>query len=102
MSNPAQNHNGCSANLLQADNSRQPWVLRRNSKGSSMTINIRRFRNRLWRKFAWVPERLAQLLANLRPEGRDLGLQQVCPSCGLITPRHKRCCLECGKSLKPA
>jgi len=28
--------------------------------------------------------------------------QRICPFCGLITPREKRNCLECGKSFKPA
>ena len=34
--------------------------------------------------------------------GRDFGSQRMCPFCGLITSRRKACCLECGKSLKPA
>jgi hypothetical protein len=32
----------------------------------------------------------------------DFGSQRMCPFCGLITSRRKRCCLECGKSRKPA
>jgi len=33
---------------------------------------------------------------------RDFASQRMCPFCGLITPRRKTCCLECGKLLKPA
>ena len=32
----------------------------------------------------------------------EFASQRMCPFCGLITPRRKACCLECGKSLKPA
>jgi hypothetical protein len=32
----------------------------------------------------------------------EFASQRMCPFCGLITPRYKRYCLECGKSLKPA
>jgi hypothetical protein len=33
------------------------------------------------------------------PQVAGLRLQRMCPSCGLITPRLKASCLECGKSL---
>jgi len=42
----------------------------------------------------------AQLLAILRPEARQFQSQRMCPFCGLITPRARRCCLECGKPLR--
>jgi hypothetical protein len=32
----------------------------------------------------------------------DFASQRMCPFCGLITSRRKTCCLECGKTLKPA
>lgn len=32
----------------------------------------------------------------------DFASQRMCPFCGLITARHEICCMECGKSLKPA
>ena len=32
----------------------------------------------------------------------DFASQRMCPFCGLITPRRKSCCLECGKVLKAA
>ncbi len=50
----------------------------------------------------------AYLAASLRkrlgvtPRDGDFASQRMCPFCGLITPRHRTCCLECGKSLKPA
>jgi hypothetical protein len=33
---------------------------------------------------------------------RGFASQRMCPFCGLITSRRKTCCLECGKTLKPA
>lgn len=50
----------------------------------------------------------AYLAASLRkffkmePRDGDFASQRVCPFCGLITPRYQSCCLECGKTLKPA
>jgi hypothetical protein len=38
----------------------------------------------------------------IQPRDGDFTSQRMCPFCGLITPRHETCCLECGKSLKPA
>jgi predicted amidophosphoribosyltransferase len=39
------------------------------------------------------------LLAMLKPQTQEVRSQRVCPFCGLITPRAKRVCLECGQSL---
>ncbi len=38
------------------------------------------------------------LYMKLRPKlrARGVGRLRMCPSCGLITPRAKSCCLECG------
>jgi len=41
-------------------------------------------------------------LSGIRPHDGDFASQRMCPFCGLITPRYETCCLECGKSLKPA
>jgi len=41
-------------------------------------------------------------LLGMEPHDGDFASQRMCPSCGLITPRHESCCLECGKSLRPA
>jgi len=38
-------------------------------------------------------------MRKLQPPVAGLGLQRMCPSCGLITSRFKACCLECGMSL---
>jgi hypothetical protein len=38
----------------------------------------------------------------MEPHVGDFASQRMCPSCGLITPRHETRCLECGKSFKPA
>jgi len=43
----------------------------------------------------------ASLSKTLRMEAddSDFASQQVCPFCGLITPRYETCCLECGRHL---
>lgn len=38
----------------------------------------------------------------MEPHDGDFASQQVCPFCGVITPRFETRCLECGKGLKPA
>jgi hypothetical protein len=64
-----------------------------------MEVNFRRFRKRVSRKLALIIDRFRRRGAI---EDRDFGSQMMCPFCGLITSRRKTCCLECGKSLKPA
>jgi len=32
----------------------------------------------------------------------DFASQRMCPFCGLVTPRHERSCLECGRAFKTA
>jgi hypothetical protein len=64
-----------------------------------MEVNFRRFRKRWSRKLALI---INQLKLPATVEDRDFGSQRMCPFCGLITSRRKTCCLECGKSLKPA
>jgi predicted amidophosphoribosyltransferase len=51
------------------------------------------------RRMASLREFLRTLLAMFKPQTQEVRLQRVCPFCGLITPRAKRVCLECGKSL---
>jgi predicted amidophosphoribosyltransferase len=34
----------------------------------------------------------------LRPQMAGYAAQRMCPSCGLITPRSKAACMECGKA----
>jgi hypothetical protein len=38
----------------------------------------------------------------MEPQRGDFAAQRMCPFCGLITSRFERCCLECGKVLRPA
>jgi hypothetical protein len=45
---------------------------------------------------------LAKKLVGMKPRDAEFTPQRMCPFCGLITPRGKEYCLECGKSFKPA
>jgi hypothetical protein len=38
----------------------------------------------------------------MKPQMAGYASQRMCPACGLITPRAKRACLECGKVLVSA
>jgi hypothetical protein len=60
------------------------------------------FRRRLRRRLAPLLEFFSSLRASHTPLSAEYQTQRVCPFCGLITPRRKSCCLECGKSFKPA
>ena len=46
---------------------------------------------------AWVRKSL-----KIDPHDGDFTSQRMCPFCGLITPRHETCCLECGKAFATA
>jgi ribosomal protein S27E len=37
---------------------------------------------------------------HLRPQMAGYASQRMCPACGLITPRSKATCLECGKTFR--
>jgi len=67
-----------------------------------MEANLRRFLSRLRRKLAFITDSFTKVHATLKPEDADFRPQRMCPFCGLITSRQKTCCLECGRSLKPA
>jgi hypothetical protein len=54
------------------------------------------------RRLASLIDLFAKLRAILTPRIREVQSQRMCPFCGLITPRYKTSCLECGKSLSPA
>lgn len=58
------------------------------------------FRPSLRRRLASLVESLGKLFGMLRPPAQQVQLQRMCPFCGLITPRAKRHCLECGKPLR--
>jgi hypothetical protein len=42
---------------------------------------------------------LVYKMRRLKPQMAGYASQRMCPSCGLITPRSKAACLECGKML---
>jgi hypothetical protein len=44
---------------------------------------------------------LAYGVRRMKPQIPGYASQRMCPSCGLITPRAKAACLECGKVLIP-
>jgi hypothetical protein len=62
-------------------------------------MTIRRVGNRLGEWLAVITDSLAKLAKAERP-AQEYGSQRMCPFCGLITPKSKRLCLECGKSLR--
>jgi hypothetical protein len=39
-------------------------------------------------------------MRRLRPQMAGYASQRICPACGLITPRSKAACLECGKMFR--
>jgi len=59
------------------------------------------FRNRLRKRLASIAGLLEKFRATLPVRAQQVGSQRMCPFCGLITPRAKRLCLECGKPLRP-
>lgn len=59
----------------------------------------RPFRERLRRRLAAIADFLGKLRTILIPPAQEIRSQRMCPFCGLITPRSKRICMECGKSL---
>ena len=66
-----------------------------------MTAISYRFLVRVRSLSAFLAASLRKYLG-MEAHDRDFATQRVCPFCGLITPRHETCCLECGKALKPA
>jgi hypothetical protein len=42
---------------------------------------------------------LAYRIRRMKPQMAGYASQRMCPACGLITPRAKATCLECGKVL---
>jgi hypothetical protein len=54
------------------------------------------------RGFPGLISALLKKLPGMKLRDDEFAPQRMCPFCGLITPRRKRYCLECGKSLKPA
>jgi len=67
-----------------------------------MEHTLDRLRDRFRRRMAPFRASLSKLVASITPADRGFASQRMCPFCGLITPRSKMLCLECGKSLAPA
>jgi len=63
---------------------------------------LRPLRNRIRQRLAVIADSCGRLLEILTPRAPEIRSQRMCPFCGLITPRYKTFCLECGKSLNPA
>jgi hypothetical protein len=63
---------------------------------------LRPLRNRVRQRLTFIADLRGRLLAMLTQRAREVRSQKMCPFCGLITPRYKTFCLECGKSLNPA
>ena len=58
------------------------------------------FRERIRRGLASIQGWPGKLFSRLDPQPQKVWSQRMCPFCGLITPRDKRCCMECGKALR--
>jgi len=95
VSNPAQNHWPCPVIVQFAEISAISGKLREGE------IEMEPYRPSIRRRLASVWEFLGRLVAIFQPQAQEVRLQRMCPFCGLITPRAKRSCLECGKSLSP-
>ena len=78
----------------------RPPPKQRKNEGKSMEADHPPFQNPFRRRLTFINDLFAKLLAALKPRMQDFGSQRMCPFCGLITPRSKRFCLECGKSLR--
>jgi hypothetical protein len=70
--------------------------------GLLMAGTLSRLHDRLRRRFVGISRSLSKLFASVAPPVRGYASQRMCPFCGLITPRARTFCFECGKSLAPA
>jgi len=64
--------------------------------GGSMTM--RRLRDRFRRRVAGIGDSFSKLIPKIGPATQHFEPQRMCPFCGLITPRSRPSCLECGRS----
>src|SRR5580658_1423791 len=77
-----------------------PTYLGEGYEGALMEPFLPPLRNRLRRWLASLSGSLGKLVMTLKPQAAEVRSQRMCPFCGLITPRAKRLCLECGKPLR--
>jgi hypothetical protein len=75
-------------------------ILGEGCEGALMEPFLPPLRNRLRRWLASLSASLGKLVMILKPQAAEVRSQRMCPFCGLITPRAKRLCLECGKPLR--
>ncbi len=66
-----------------------------------MESDLQQLRDRFRRRLVAIKASVSKLFASIRSPVRGFASQRMCPFCGLITPRSKSSCLECGKSLAP-
>jgi hypothetical protein len=91
--------------LAQDNPASGPRIWEKEHRVELMEPTFRRLGNRLRRMLAFIRTSFAKPGGDLDAGpsfGKDLKSQRMCPFCGLITSSYKTCCLECGKSLKPA
>lgn len=69
-------------------------------EGRQMESDLRRLVSRFRRRMASIADWLGKLRAVFTPQVKEVRSQMMCPFCGLITPRSRRTCLECGKALR--
>jgi hypothetical protein len=65
-----------------------------------MESDFNRFTDRFRGLLTAVRRKFTSVGDYLTPQSRGFASQRMCPFCGLITPRSKQLCLECGRSLK--
>lgn len=72
----------------------------KDQEGALMIPSQGSFHNRLRRRLASISKLFEKFRATLAPQSQQVGSQRMCPFCGLITPRAKQLCLECGRPLR--
>ena len=66
-----------------------------------MEPDFNQFRDQLRRKALRLAAWVSKLFESVKAPVPGFASSRMCPFCGLITPRAKSSCLECGKSLTP-
>jgi hypothetical protein len=94
------------SNLAQPSQSKRvifSWQVKKEKNSIAiMKRTFRELRNDVRTGLVRIARSLTQRFASRRPSAQSFASPRMCPFCGLITPRTKSSCLECGKSLAPA
>lgn len=82
-----------------------PTVWAKDEEGESVdpiqrSFNNGSFRDRFHRRLVSIVALFQKFRSTVAPQAQQVGTQRMCPFCGLITPRAKRLCLECGRPLR--